>query len=310
MLEIIKADTKIDFVSKFSFSAILSIVLVIASLFVIFSKMKYGVDFRGGAEVQVKFENDIKQGDLRSTLKKNGFEGTSVQRIGDRAENEFIIKVQGTEKNLNSITEKVSAVLKSRFSADGALIRKVDIVGPKAGAQLRISGLQAMLWAMIAIMVYVGLRFDFKYSPGAIIALFHDVSIVLGIFALTGTEFTLQTVAALLAVIGYSVNDTVIVYDRVREHEEKHAGLELSIHINNAINETLSRTILTSGTTLFISLTMYFFGGPAIKDFFLAISLGVLIGTYSSVFVAAPVTLLFEKFLGPGDSLPTSEEKV
>ena len=177
----------------------------------------------------------------------------------------------------------------------GVEIRKVDIVGPKAGAQLRVSGFQAMLWALIAIMIYIGLRFDFKYSPGAIVALFHDVSLILGLFALTGTEFTLQTVAALLAVIGYSVNDTVIVYDRVREHEEKNPSLPLFTHINNAINETLSRTILTSGTTLFISLAMYFFGGLAIRDFFLAITLGVFIGTYSSIFVAAPVTLFFER---------------
>ena len=145
-------------------------------------------------------------------------------------------------------------------------------------------------------MIYIGLRFDFKYSPGAIVALLHDVSIILGIFALTGTEFTLQTVAALLAVIGYSVNDTVIVYDRVREHEERYSGVELKTHINNAVNETLSRTILTSGTTLFISITMYFFGGLAIKDFFLAISLGVLVGTYSSIYVAANVTLLLDRF--------------
>lgn len=147
-------------------------------------------------------------------------------------------------------------------------------------------------------MIYIGLRFDFKYSPGAIVALFHDVSIILGVFAFTGTEFTLQTVAALLAVIGYSVNDTVIVYDRVREHEQKFSHLSLKEQIDNAINETLSRTFLTSGTTLFISLTMYFFGGLAIRDFFLAISLGVLIGTYSSIYVAAPVTLLFQRFTG------------
>ena len=118
---------------------------------------------------------------------------------------------------------------------------------------------------MIAIMIYIGLRFDFRYSPGAIVALFHDVSIILGVFAFTGTEFTLQTVAALLAVIGYSVNDTVIVYDRVREHEQKFPGLTLREHINNAVNETLSRTILTSGTTLFISVTMFFFGGLAVR---------------------------------------------
>ena len=170
------------------------------------------------------------------------------------------------------VHQKVEVSLRTNFKDNGPEIRKVDIVGPKAGAALRISGFQAMLWALVVIMVYIGLRFDFNYSPGAIVALFHDVSIILGVFALTGTEFTLQTVAALLAVIGYSVNDTVIVYDRVREHEHKYSGRSLVDHINNAVNETLSRTVLTSGTTLFISITMFFFGGLAIRDFFLAIS--------------------------------------
>ena len=297
MIEIIKNPT-FKFTNKFSFTAILSLIVVGISVYGLFSRMNYGVDFRGGAEVQVKFSSDISLNNLRSALKSGGFTSAVVQTLGEAGNHEYIIKVSGTEDNLNQITEDVSQSLTSSFAGKGMEIRKVDIVGPKAGANLRVSGFQAMLWALIAIMVYIGLRFDFKYSPGAIVALFHDVSIILGVFAFTGTEFTLQTVAALLAVIGYSVNDTVIVYDRVREHEDKYPGRTLAEHINNAVNETLSRTILTSGTTLFISLTMYFFGGLAIRDFFLAISLGVLIGTYSSIFVAAPVTLLFEKLLG------------
>ena len=155
-----------------------------------------------------------------------------------------------------------------------------------------------MGYALLAIMIYIGLRFDFRYSPGAIGALFHDVSIILGIFALTGTEFTLQTVAALLAVIGYSVNDTVIVYDRVRENEVNMPGKTLAEQIDKSVNETLSRTVLTSGTTLFIAVAMYLFGGEAIKSFFFAITLGVIIGTYSSIFVAAPITLLFDRLFG------------
>lgn len=295
MLEIIKSNTKINFVKKFNYTAILSMIVVAVSLFFTITKMNYGVDFRGGAEVQVKFSNSISLDELRRSLKTGGFDGITVQTLGEDSDHEYLIKVLGTEENLNEITEQINKSLKTTFAADGVDVRKVDIVGPKAGAQLRISGFQAMLWALIAIMIYIGLRFDFKYSPGAIIALFHDVIIILGVFSLTGTEFTLQTVAALLAVIGYSVNDTVIVYDRVREHEEKYAGVALSEHINNAINETLSRTILTSGTTLFVSLTMLFFGGLAIRDFFFAITLGVFIGTYSSIFVAAPITLFFDK---------------
>jgi preprotein translocase subunit SecF len=297
MMQVINPNTKIKFSNHYTVTAILSLILVGVSLFGLFTKMNYGVDFRGGAEIQVKFEKNLNLNNLRQTLKDEGFK-VQVQQIGEPSNLEFLLKVAANEENLNEVTDKVSKALSADFSEQGVEIRKVDIVGPKAGAELRLSGFQAMFWALIAIMIYVGLRFDFKYSPGAIVALFHDVSIILGVFAFTGTEFTLQTVAALLAVIGYSVNDTVIVYDRVREHEQKFSHLALKDQIDNAINETLSRTILTSGTTLFISLTMFMFGGLAIRDFFLAISLGVLIGTYSSVYVAAPVTLLFQKILG------------
>lgn len=295
MMTIIKSGTKFDFVGKFPITSIISCILVAAGIFSIVTKMGYGVDFRGGAEIQVKFKTAIVLDHVRGTLKKAGFPGVVVQSIGEASENEFLVKVAAKEGILNEVTQKVKGALQTRFSKEGAEIRKVDIVGPKAGANLRVSGFQAMLWALLAIMVYIGLRFEFKYSPGAIVALLHDVSIILGIFALTGTEFTLQTVAAILAVIGYSVNDTVIVYDRVREHEERDRSMDLKLHINNALNETLSRTVLTSGTTLFISLAMYFFGGLAIRDFFFAISLGVIIGTYSSLFVAAPVTLFLDR---------------
>ena len=232
MLEIIKSGTSFNFVSKFSLTSVISVVLVIGSLVALFSKMSYGVDFRGGAEIQVKFSKTIELNGLRKSLKDDGFNSLTVQSIGEASQNEYLLKVSASEDNLNAVTEKVSASLNQHYSNDGIEIRKVDIVGPKAGAELRKSGFLAMLWALLAIMVYIGLRFDFKYSPGAIVALFHDVSIILGVFAISGTEFTLQTVAALLAVIGYSVNDTVIVYDRVREHEQKFVGRSLSEHIN------------------------------------------------------------------------------
>ena len=293
MPELIK-NSKIDFVSLFKYTSPLSAVLVLSALYFSLTSMKYGVDFRGGAEIQLKTASSISLDELRNLLKEEGFGQATVQTLGDDLSNEYLIKVQGDESNLNVITQKAENFLMKRY--DGGKIRKVDIVGPKAGKQLRISGLLAMMWALIAVMVYIGLRFDFKYSPGAIVALFHDVTIILGIMAITGKEFTLQIVASLLAVIGYSVNDTVIVYDRVREQEniqaEEEKEIPLTIHLNKAINSTLARTILTSGTTLFISITMCLFGGLAIYDFFFAISWGVLIGTYSSIFVAAPVTLL------------------
>ncbi|MGB0453464.1 MAG: protein translocase subunit SecF [Bacteriovoracaceae bacterium] len=293
MFQIIK-QTSIKFTSYFKMTAPVSIILVLASLFLILTNMQYGVDFRGGAEVQVKFSETVGLNDIRKSLSEAGYKAV-VQTIGEASDNEALIKVQASENELNKVADEVGASLKTNFAAKNPEIRKIDIVGPKAGAQLRLSGFQAMFYALIAIMIYIGLRFDFKYSPGAIVALFHDVTIILGVYSLAGIEFTLQTVAALLAVIGYSVNDTVIVYDRVREHEQKYAGRDLKEHIDNAVNETLSRTILTSSTTLFVSAAMFFFGGAALHDFFTAITLGVIIGTYSSIFVAAPVTLILDR---------------
>lgn len=288
-----------DFVGKFPITTIISLLLVGASLFLILQKgLNYGVDFKGGAEVQVKFNGGAVTGDdIRDKFSDNGVTTSSVQTIGADGDNEFLIKLQTTGDNVNQITDLAIKALGSAYGTK-AEVRKTDIVGPKAGEQLRLSGFLAMLWALLGIMVYIGLRFDFKYSPGAIVALFHDVVIILGVFALTDKEFSLQIVGALLAVIGYSVNDTVVVFDRVREHD---TGGSLRKILNRALNETLSRTVLTSITTLMVSGIMYAMGGGVIKDFFFAITLGVIIGTYSSLFVASPVTLLFEKLLGTNE---------
>lgn len=292
--EIIK-NPKYNFIKSFKVTVPLSIVLVVGSIWLAATRMQYGVDFRGGAELQIKFTETTDLNVVRDSLTKSGFGNAVVQQIGDVSENEYLVKVSGDETNLNQITDEVSAALTKDFPAEKMEIRKIDIVGPKAGEQLRISGIQAMFWALLAIMIYVGLRFEFKYAPGAIVALFHDVAIVLGVYAATGTEFTLQTVAAILAVIGYSVNDTVVIYDRVREFENMDARTLPQI-INEALNDTLSRTLLTSATTLFVSLTMFYTGGPAVHDFFLAMTVGVVVGSYSSLFIAAPVALFFDRF--------------
>ncbi len=286
----------INFVSKFPVAVIFSALMIIASIAVFFSKgLNYGVDFRGGAEVQVLFKKEIKLADLRSAIDKEGFKSSSVQRIGDLDKFEFLVKVNAGEKDLNAVTDKITKMLMTNFKDLDPEIEKTDIVGPKAGEQLRISGFQAMAWALLMIMIYIALRFDYKYSPGAIVALIHDVFIIIGVFVLTDKEFSLQIVGALLAVIGYSVNDTVVVYDRVREHEEKSAGKGLRAQINIALNETLTRTVLTSITTFIVASVMYAMGGAGIEDFFFAICLGVIIGTYSSIFVAAPTVLFLDK---------------
>jgi len=291
MIELIKHGTKIDFVGKAKYIVSASAALTAIAFYGIFTHMNYGVDFRGGAEIQTKFEKTIHLDTLREALDKGGLKGVSVQTIGDDKDNEVLIKVQAEEGSLNTITKKITDDLHLAFSDNKVEIQKVDIVGPKAGKELRLSGVKAMFWAILAIMIYIAIRFDFRYAPGAMISLFHDITIVAGIIAWTGHEFSLQTVAALLAIIGYSINDTVIVYDRIREHEDKNKAISLRQHINDAVNDTLSRTIITSLATLLVTVSMYFFGGVAIKDFFFAMSLGIIFGTYSSVYIAAITTL-------------------
>ncbi len=294
----VKTKFNIPFVSMFKGTVVLSIILVVGSIAILAQKgLNFGVDFRGGAEVQVKFTESINVTDIRSAIAKTKINVSQVQGIGEPTDNEFLIKVAATKDDINKITGVITTALKTDFANQGVEIRKTDIVGPKAGKQLQVSGLYAMLIALGAILIYIGLRFDFKYAPGAVVALFHDVLIIVGIFALTGREFGLQIVGALLAVIGYSVNDTVVVYDRVREHEER-GGVNgvLKRFIDRALNETLARTIWTSATTMFVAMAMFLYGGGIIHDFFFAIVLGVLIGTYSSLFVAAPTVLFFAKF--------------
>ncbi len=297
MIELIKHGTKIDFVGKAKYVVTASVVLTIVSLYGIFNHMNYGVDFRGGAEIQTKFEKPIHLDQLREALTKGGLKGVAVQTIGEEKDNEVLIKVQAEEGSLNLITQQITADLQKEFASNKADIQKVDIVGPKAGKVLRISGVKAMFWAILSIMIYIAIRFDFRYAPGAMISLFHDIVVVAGIIAWTGHEFSLQTVAALLAIIGYSINDTVIVYDRIREHEDKDKTISLRQHINDAVNDTLSRTIITSFATLLVTVTMYFMGGVAIKDFFFAMTLGIIFGTYSSVYIAAVTTLFADNQL-------------
>lgn len=288
----------INFVGKFPISVVLSAVLVIGSIVLFFQKgLNYGVDFTGGAEIQVHFDKDVNLSDLRNSLNDSGFKSSQVTSFGESKQH-FLVKVSAKEGDLNATTDKITKMLSSNFADSGFTIDKTDIVGPKAGEHLRISGFQAMAWALLMIMIYIGLRFDFKYSPGAIVALIHDVLIIIGVFVLFGREFSLQVVGALLAVIGYSVNDTVVVYDRVREHEEKSPSKKLRDQINVALNETLTRTVLTSVTTFIVAAVMFFMGGSGIADFFFAICLGVIIGTYSSLFVAAPTILFFDKYTG------------
>lgn len=289
----------IDYVGMFKVASIVSLVLIVGTIVMFFTKgINYGVDFRGGVEVQVKFAEKVALGDLRTVMEENKVPMSQLQSIGDDNQNEFLLKLE-TDKggDLNAVSNQVSAVLTQKYGAGKFEILKNDIVGPKAGAELRLSAFKALFWAILAIMIYLALRFDYKFAPGAIAALLHDVTIIIGAFILTQKEFSLQIVAALLAIIGYSVNDTVVIYDRVREIEQLHPNLTTVEIINRALNETMSRTIITSATVFGVSIVMLFMGGSVIHDFFFAMTIGVILGVYSTIFIAIPMTAFYEKLV-------------
>jgi preprotein translocase subunit SecF len=287
----------IDYVGKFKIAGLLSLLLVVGSIVMFFTKgLNYGVDFRGGVEIQVKLKQPVSLGELRELMIQKNVAMSQLQSIGDESQNEFLLKLETDKGDLNAISSQVSAVLNEKYGAGSFDILKNDIVGPKAGAQLRTSAFQALAWAILAIMIYLALRFDYKFAPGAIAALLHDVIIIVGAFILTQKEFSLQIVAALLAIIGYSVNDTVVIYDRVREIENSNPSLSSFEVMNRALNETMSRTIITSLTVLGVSLVMLFWGGSVIHDFFFAMTVGVILGVYSTIFIAVPMTVFTEKF--------------
>lgn len=307
MFELIKSGTRIDFMGKMKVITMMSLVVCLISVWAILTKMNYGVDFRGGAEVQAKFGTIVSLDDLRSTLDNAGFKGVSVQTIGETGHS-VLIKVQAAENELGAVTEQITKTLNTAFAGNTVEIEKVDIVGPKAGHELRNSAIKAMFWAILCIMIYIAVRFDFRYAPGTMVSIIHDLLIIGGIIAFTGMEFSLQIVGALLALIGYSVNDTVVIYDRIREYETKNPTKTLIQNINDAVNDTLSRTIVTALATFIVCASMYIFGGGAIKDFFFVLSVGIFLGTYSTVYVAAGFVVLSD-VLSKKFGTPKNESK-
>lgn len=290
--EFVKDETYFNFMGGLKPTMIASIIAVIVSLYGIFFHMNYGVDFRGGAQVQASFAKELDLEKIRETLDDAGLKGISVQTIGEAKDNSVLINVQADGDELNAVTESVTLNLQKAFTDNAVTIQKVDIVGPKAGSELRISAIKAMFWAIMAIMVYIGIRFDFRYAPGTMVSIIHTVIIVGGLIAFMEIEFSLQIVGALLALIGYSVNDTVVIYDRIRETEAKNPTNSLIKNINDAINATASRTITTGISVLIICAVMYFLAGGALKDFFFVLFVGVIIGTYSTVYVAAGFVII------------------
>jgi len=293
---------RFDFMGKSKFFAGVSIFLTIAStIFVFIKRFNYGIDFAGGTEIQVKFDKPVTTAMVRSFTNKMNLGGARVQSFGDA--NEFLIRMDSikgkndkeTNTLLNALIKKVTSGLTTDFKSENASIRRVDSVGPQVGSELKRNGILAAFYALLSILIYVGLRFDYTFAPAAVFCLFHDAIITLGIFSLFDREVNIQTLAAILTIIGYSLNDTIVNFDRIRENLGNLRDISFYNLINRSVNEVLSRTILTSLTTLLSVAAMYFFAGGVIQDFAFTLGLGVIIGTYSSIYVANPLVLVAER---------------
>jgi preprotein translocase subunit SecF len=340
-MQFIKPDINIDFIGKkklaFAFS-LLMIVISIVSL-IMHGGPRLGIDFQGGTLIQVKFLTPVQIDAIKTGLKALGLDKSSVQRFGELHDNEYLIRTDSSVMTTEGFTLDVKKALDAETGGDSE-IRRVEMVGPQVGQDLREKALFAMFFALLFITIYISGRFELKwllsgvvavaligavylftlfkvsipfliaaalvvsiilfwflelkYAMGAIVALIHDVVITVGLFSLLDKEFTLAIIAALLTIIGYSLNDTIIVFDRIRENLRKYHKNPLEIILNRSINETLSRTILTSMTTLLVVVTLLFLGGGIIHDFAFALFVGVAVGTYSSIFVASPILLAWQ----------------
>jgi len=338
-LQIVPAGTKIDFIGRRHLCAAISAALLLAGVAAIpIQGVRYGIDFAGGTEVQVLFDGEAGAGEgaIRSVVAACGVSDPSVVRYGETDAAEFLIRfrkeagVDTVERVAGAdcpLTEADRAQLAKAAEAGGGggevgekgeivdrlelalrnavgplVVQRVEYVGPRVGAELRRDGLYAIGIASLLILAYIAFRFSARFAPGAIVALLHDIGITASLFVVFGWEFDLRVLAALLAILGYSLNDTIIIYDRIRENMELRTKHDLVEVLNLSVNQTLARTFLTSGTTMAAVLALLFLGGEVIRPFAIAMAIGIVVGTYSSIFIAAPTLLFLENRFGGGDT--------
>lgn len=340
-MQFIKPDININFIGRRKLAFVFSIVMLAISIgsLILHGGPKLGIDFQGGTLIQIKFVDPVGIDSIKSGLSQVGVGKSSVQQFGEQQDNEYLIRTESSVMTTQGFTNDVKQALDNETGSE-AEIRRVEMVGPQVGQDLREKALFAMFYALLFITIYISGRFELKwllsgvvavaligavyvftlfnvsipfliaaalivtlilfwflelkYAMGAIVALIHDVTITVGLFSIFDKEFTLAIIAALLTIIGYSLNDTIIVFDRIRENLRKYHKNPLEVILNRSINETLSRTILTSLTTLLVVVTLFVLGGGIIHDFAFALIVGVAVGTYSSVFVASPILLAWQ----------------
>ena len=282
----------INFTSKFKLGNYFSLFLFLTSvLFIIFKGLNYGIDFKGGTLIELKTDESIEIKEIRSTLRSMNLGDVNVKEFGEK--NIYLIKIELAASETNKKTTEIKEKLIKNLAAE-INFRRVESVGPKVSSELLQSGIIAISLSLAAMLFYIWIRFEWQFSVGSIIALFHDIVITLGIFSFLSLEINLSIIAAVLTIVGYSMNDTVVIYDRVRENLNKFSKIEIYEISNISINETLSRTIITSLTTLLALFSIFILGGEILKGFSFAMILGVVIGTYSSIFVAVPILKFFK----------------
>ena len=285
---IFKISRDIKFSNLYRKMNIFSLVLICFSIFILFVKgLNLGVDFKGGTLIELRTENQIVDiAEIRQSLLKMKIGDVNVKKFGK--ENDFLLKIEMTEKNNENFIETINDKLSSDLGSE-INFRRVENVGPKVSKELFEAGILAIVLSLAAMLIYIWIRFEWQFSLGAILALVHDVIITLGIFSFLSYEINLSIVAAVLTIVGYSMNDTVVIFDRIRENLKKYLKFSISDISNISTNETLSRTLITTATTLLALLSIYIFGGAILKGFSFAMIVGVVVGTYSSIFVATPI---------------------
>lgn len=290
-MDFIKPDINVDFVSRKRIAIICSLVAALIGVgsLVVKGGPLYGIDFSGGTLVQVRFDQAPDVGEIRKALGEAGLGSSVIQSLG---EDKVAIRLKSQEGQADSVSDDLFGILVNQFGQERVSLELVEMVGPQVGADMRRKGMLSILYAMVGILIYVTFRFQFRFALGAIAALVHDIMITVGVFSLFNKEFSLPVIAALLTIIGYSLNDTIVVYDRIRENIRRMPKEKLAVVVNNSINQTLSRTILTSGTTLLVVGCLFVLGGEVIHDFSFALIVGVMVGTYSSIYIASPILLL------------------
>ena len=294
------SNTNIDFQGRRRLALTISAILVVAGLasLVIHGGPNYSIDFRGGTAIHLRFDHPISESEIRDALNGIGMSGAEIKTISHVGTHpEILIRVKEVSMETSAV-QLVEGAVKDLFPNNVFEVRQVEQVGPKIGAELKGRALWAIVVALIGIVIYISWRFEFKFALGAIAALVHDILITLGVFSVLNFEVSLAIVAAFLTIVGYSLNDTIVVFDRIRENVKRLRAASYFNIINTSINETLSRTVLTSGTTFIVVLVLFLFGGQVIHDFAFALLVGVIVGTYSSIFIAAPILLEWQQRTG------------